>query len=102
MPQSPSPWQEYRRLRRVLVGATVLGLGMLGVGFHLARTRHSVMPLYVGLALFTGMVALGALNLGEFECPNCGETFCCRGWARNLFTRRCLHCRHPKWADPKS
>jgi hypothetical protein len=96
------PWQVYRRLRRVLFGAALVGLGCFGVGFHLARTRHAVTPFYVGLAVWVGMIAWGAMPLGEFPCPRCGEPFSQRGRTRNLLSRRCLHCQLPKWANPES
>ena len=96
MAPAPDPWQDYRRHRRVLRGATRGGLGCLAVGFAFARSRHSATPLYVGLGMFAGLVAWGTGPLSEFPCPHCGEPFGHRGRSRNLFTRRCLHCQHPR------
>jgi len=102
MPQTPDAWQEYRRRRRRLFCAVLAGLALFAVCFRLAQARHAAGPFYVGLGLLVGAAALASIPLAEFTCPNCGETFACRGKSRNLFTRSCLHCNHPKWADPKS
>lgn len=91
------PWKEYRRRRRMLLWAALAGLALFAACFRLAQVRHAAGPFYVGLALFVGAVAWAAIPLAEFICPNCGETFACRGKGRNLFTRVCLHCQHPKW-----
>ena len=74
---------------------------MFAACLRLAQVRHAAGPFYGGLALFVGAVAWASIPLAEFICPNCGETFACRGKGRNLFTRACLHCQHPKWG-PKS
>jgi hypothetical protein len=96
MAQPLDPWQDYRHRRRLLLWAVLAGLALFGAGLHLARTRHSAKPFYVGLALLTGLCAWGTTPLAEFPCPRCGEPFSSRGRRRNLFTRKCLHCQYPK------
>ncbi|MDR3670848.1 MAG: hypothetical protein P4L36_08390 [Holophaga sp.] len=102
MSQPIDAWQEYRHRRRVLFLALLAGVALFGGGLHLARTRHSAKPFYVGLALLVGMTAWGSTPLVEFPCPKCGEPFSYRGRSRNLFTRKCMNCQHPKWAPAVS
>ena len=50
----------------------------------------------MGLGLCVGIIAWGSGPLAEFPCPKCGEPFGHRGRSRQLFTRKCLHCQHPR------
>jgi len=97
VPRRPDPWKEYRRCRRLLLWSALAGTAVFAVCIHLARTQHAVAPFYVGLAVFVGAIAWATVQLGEFECPNCGEAFHHKGKTRNLFTRKCLHCQHRKY-----
>ena len=90
------PWQDYRRCRRLLRWAFLAGLACCAGGFLVARAQHAVRPLYVGLGIFVCVVAWASLPLAEFPCPNCGEPFVHRGRHRNLFTRKCMNCQHPR------
>lgn len=96
MAQNPDPWQEYRRSRRLLLGSALFGLAALAAGFAIARGQHSAKPLYVGLAALVLLLIWGSAPLGGFPCPHCGEPFTSKGRQRNLFTRKCLHCQHPR------
>jgi hypothetical protein len=100
MAPSFDPWQNYRQRRRLLIGSILVGLGLFVAGGFTARAQHSVTPFYIGLALLVGLTAWGAAPFSDFPCPKCGEPFLQKGRQRNLFARKCLHCRHPKWADP--
>jgi predicted RNA-binding Zn-ribbon protein involved in translation (DUF1610 family) len=94
------PWQDYRQRRRLMLWAFLAGLALFGLGCFLARNWHSARPFYVGLAVFVGVIAWSTVPLAEFPCPKCGETFNYRGRTRNLFSRKCLHCQHPRWSNP--
>lgn len=96
MARTPDPWQEYRRSRRLLLGSALAGLAALTVGFYVAKVQHSPKPLYVGLATLVLLAIWGSGPLAEFPCPHCGEPFTRKDRQRNLFTRKCLHCRHPR------
>jgi hypothetical protein len=100
MSRASEPWQDYRRRRRLLLWCFLLGLAIFAGSFPVAKIWYSDRPLYVGLALFVGLAALGSVPLSRFPCPRCGEPFIHKGRLRDVFTRRCLHCRHPRWADP--
>jgi len=95
MAKNPDPWQNYRQRRRLLLGSILAGLAVFITGACIARAQHAVQPFYIGLALCVGLLAWGSAPLADFPCPKCGESF-----AHNLFTRSCLHCLHPKWAEP--
>jgi len=97
MSQRANAWKDYRQRRRLLLGATLVGVAIFSYCFHLARVRHAVSPFYVGLAVLVGLIAWGTTPLAEFPCPNCGEAFHHRGRTRNLLTRKCLHCQHRKY-----
>jgi len=100
MNPNPDPWNDYRRRRRRFRLSCLAGLAAFAGSFPLARALQSERPLYVGLALFLGATLSGFAPLEDFACPNCGEPFIHHGWRRNLFTRQCLNCRHPRWAAP--
>ena len=100
MSPSSEPWQEYRRRRRLLLGAALAGLVLFLGSFPVARARHSAKPVYIGLGLCIGLIAWASAPISDFSCPQCGEAFMHNGRHRDLFTRKCLHCQHPRWADP--
>ncbi|MGA2080221.1 MAG: hypothetical protein ABSH53_06365 [Holophaga sp.] len=100
MTPTSDPWHVYRRGRRLLLAGFLAGLALFAASFPVAKAWQSDRPLYVGLALFLGAAALGLAPLNSFLCPKCGEPFIHKGRQRNVFTRRCLNCRHPRWADP--
>jgi hypothetical protein len=93
-------WQDYRNRRRLLLCTALAGAAVFALCIFVARARHSVGPFYWGLAVLVGGIAWGTIPLADFPCPKCGEPFSQKGWIRNLATRTCLHCRHPKWSDP--
>jgi hypothetical protein len=94
------PWKDYRRRRRLLILGTLSGLLVFVGSFPVAKKYQSERPLYVGLAVFL-LVTFGCTApLNDFACPKCGEPFTHKGRHRDMFTRKCLHCRHPLWADP--
>jgi hypothetical protein len=95
-----APWLAYRRARRLLLGGFLGGLALFAASFPVARAFRSDKPLYVGLALFVGLAALASAPLSRFLCPKCGQPFIHKPRRRDVFTRACLHCRHPRWADP--
>jgi len=96
----PDPWNDYRQRRRRLRWSFLVGLAAFVASFPVARRMQSERPLFVGLALFLGAIMSGFAPLEDFACPQCGEPFIHHGWRRNLFTRHCLNCRHPRWAPP--
>ena len=101
MSPHPDPWQPYRRARRLLLAGFLGGLAVFAASFPVARAFQSDKPLYVGLALFVGLAALGGAPLSNFLCPRCGEPFIHRPKVRNVFTRTCLHCRFRRWENPE-
>jgi hypothetical protein len=100
MNPNPDPWNDYRHRRRRLRLSFLAGLAAFAGSFPVARAMQSERPLFVGLALFLGAIVSGFAPLEDFACPNCGEPFIHHGWRRNLFTRTCMNCRHPRWAAP--
>ena len=94
------PWQEYRRRRKLLLWTTLAGLVLFLASFPVARARHSATPVYIGLGLCVALIAWASAPISDWSCPQCGEPFIHNGKHRNLFTRKCLHCQHPRWTDP--
>jgi hypothetical protein len=101
MPLAPPPWQIYRARRRLLLRSALAGLVVFLAAFPVAKVHHSAKPVYIGLAIFIGLLGWASAPLADFHCPQCGEPFTHNGRQRNLFTRNCLHCRHPRWAEPE-
>ena len=96
------PWQDYRKRRRLLLAGTFFGLLLFIGSFPVAKAWQSDRPLYVGLALFL-LVTFGCTApLNDFTCPKCGEAFTHKGRHRDMFTRKCVHCKFPRWGDPKA
>jgi hypothetical protein len=93
-------WQPYRRARRLLLAGFLAGLAVFAASIPVARAFRSDQPLCFGLALFLGLAALGGVPLSRFLCPRCGKPFVHRPRLRNVFARACVHCRHPRWAEP--
>jgi predicted RNA-binding Zn-ribbon protein involved in translation (DUF1610 family) len=100
MTQKPDPWKEYRRLRRLLLGAALVGVVVFAAGFPIAKARRSAKPLYIGLGICVLLIAMTSAPISDFPCPRCGEPFVHNGRRRDLFTRKCLHCQLPRWSDP--
>jgi hypothetical protein len=100
MSRSSASWQPYRRARRLLLAGFLGGLAVFAASFPVARAFQSDQPLYFGLALFLGLAALGGVPLSNFLCPRCGKPFIHRSKLRNVFTRSCVNCRHPRWEEP--
>jgi hypothetical protein len=100
MPTPSESWRPYRRARRLLLAGFLGGLAVFAASFPVAKAFQSDKPLYVGLALFVGLAALGGTPLSGFLCPRCGKPFVHRPRLRNVFARTCVHCRLPRWEEP--
>ena len=51
----------------------------------------------IGIIWFLGTAVL-MVRRNLLRCPRCENRFFIRGFGRNHFARRCLHCGLPKWA----
>ena len=92
-------WKDLRRRDRlVLVGfllfplVPVVGWALQG----LPGGRRILFAFVLGSMLFT---ITASIRAGAFRCPRCRERFFLDGNYRNSFTRKCLRCGLPKWAD---
>jgi len=100
MPKTQDAWHDYRRRRRRLVWVSLGGLALFGLSFLPARSRHSGKPVLAALALLVGTTVWAGVSLSAFPCPHCGKPFTYDNTVRDGFTRECVHCQLPKWADP--
>ncbi|RKI03448.1 hypothetical protein D7Y04_00165 [Corallococcus sp. AB038B] len=92
-------WKDLRRRgRRVLVGFLLFPLvPVVGQALHGRPGGSRILLAFVlGSMLFTVVSSIRAIL---FRCPRCRERFFIDGPYRNSFTRKCLRCGLPKWAD---
>lgn len=87
-----SAWDGYRRWRRWEYAPIAVWLIIV------------LFPQCVVIAfpLFAALIAVLAVKVTYFNCPQCGNPFfygsgfiAYKGWAK-----ACVHCGHPKWAEP--
>lgn len=74
-------------------------LALIGsLPFHLNLPFSAAAPAYV-----IGLLAI-QWRLAVFLCPRCGQPFFWKLGAQTgidiFITRRCAHCRLPKWSEP--
>jgi predicted RNA-binding Zn-ribbon protein involved in translation (DUF1610 family) len=100
MSPRPDPWQDYRRRRWRVLWAALAGLAVFACSLLLCRHLHSAKPAFVGLVVWIGLTVRASVRLSNFPCPKCGKPFTCNDDLRDGGARKCLHCQHPKWADP--
>jgi hypothetical protein len=77
-------WHSYVARRNLVV---VLFIGLVPLGFLIARLRLSEI---VSMAVLAGWIAVylaGAWWLTKWACPRCGKAF-----ANRLWTARCISC----------
>lgn len=101
-------WRSYRHWRRLRVAGF---LGYVPAMWLVARASSSLTssdtPVLV--AAMTWMIAwsLCIVRVGWFRCPRCGKAFHLKPrlgpiplWSTRCFSRHCVNCGLPKWADP--
>jgi hypothetical protein len=100
-----SAWQEYRRRRRALRVAALLGVVLVVLGSLAPDLRWMQ-----GLGVLAWIVTLVVFftRVSRWPCPRCGRDFLYRspsdrGPGQNWygtwpFAGRCVHCGLPKWA----
>ncbi len=66
--------------------------------FHLNMLFSVAAPAYA-----IGLLVIQWRLMG-FICPRCGQHYFWKGWFHSnidiFITRRCAHCRLPKWSEP--
>jgi hypothetical protein len=99
-------WDEYKRRRRAFRLALLLAPLWLGPG---AVIRYFLISygLDVDVAFFLAvvlppMLAIVVTHIRRtfWPCARCGHPFHVSWLYGNPFSRRCVHCRLPLWADP--
>src|SRR5579863_4507984 len=98
-------WRRYRSTRNTWL--CILLVILVGGGttiFWLDRAASvspdvALVPFALGIAWLVAY-PWGAFVLGYWHCPKCGERFFAKAWwFINIFTRKCVHCGLPKYAD---
>lgn len=95
-----SPWRSCQ-IREWLVALIWLGYipGVLALGYPLSKLTESETPyIVVGLGWMLEF-ALAGLALSFFKCRRCQKRFFHKWWWQNPFSRKCVHCGLPKWAE---
>lgn len=74
------------------------------LGFLLAPSLHLNALLFLAWPCWAITWIVISWRIMAFHCPRCGQSFFHNKWIDNstlniFFTRRCLHCRLPKWSD---
>jgi hypothetical protein len=95
-----SSWDNYRKRRRLFLIA-LLGFFpfALLVMFPLSYVCQSdTLGYRAGLAYLV-FYGIASLQFAFFPCPKCGKSFFVKWWYNNFFTRQCVHCGFPKWAE---
>jgi cytosine/uracil/thiamine/allantoin permease len=102
-------WQEYKKRSRIYWLAVIAFVIGLAVGLPLAVTKFPPGLFYV--YLFTIVGAGLAVNIYGYyrsfwKCPHCNEPFFRSPKWRGtmmypIFTRHCMNCDLPKWAENK-
>ena len=66
--------------------------GLLLIGAPLARVFGLGNEMgIVALAWLAGVAVVGMWRL-NFRCPRCNNRFYYKGWYKNTFTTKCVHC----------
>jgi peptidoglycan/LPS O-acetylase OafA/YrhL len=106
-PYTPG-WRRYRNLSRAFWLVFLLYIPVIG-GVSRALRSSQDNATVIAVAAFAALILFATLGYQTFNlrCPRCGEAFSRRfddrpwrmDWQHRPFTRRCLHCGLPKWAD---
>ena len=98
-------WHEYKRLRNIYIGVLIAFLPTMFLVMLIdsLTVKSEVIPF---LAFFGyGIAALIAgARFNGFRCPRCGKWFRIYAWwwspgFLTTFTRKCVHCGLPKYAN---
>ena len=93
-------WNDYKGRRNFLVVASIgVAIGAAIIGGILDDTfgRNSVHFLFVAIP-WVILCGWAVYRYMQFRCPSCGQSFFWKGWYRNHFALKCLHCGSPKWS----
>jgi hypothetical protein len=91
-------WRDYRKRRRLfwIVWLTYIP-GVIAIALPLQYLFASETPIYFVALGWMAAFFLSGWRLGSWPCPRCGKWFFAKWWYGNLFARRCVHCKLPKW-----
>ena len=96
------PWAEYRRLRRLYwfawVGYVPI-VGLIGVALWRAFGSRAAFPITVVALAWMAFGGFMNVSIARYRCPRCGNRFHV-GKTTNFYSRQCLHCGLPRWAEP--
>ena len=93
-------WLRFRKVDRLSWGLFIGYLPALAIiGWTLDWLFSSEWPFAV--VAITWFIALGVVDrkASSFKCPRCGKYFFSRRFYFNGFTKKCLNCGLPKWAE---
>ncbi|AFE03298.1 hypothetical protein COCOR_00146 [Corallococcus coralloides DSM 2259] len=92
-------WDDLRRRYRLAIVGFLLFPLIPVVGWAL-QGRPGGSRILLAFALGSMLLTvIASFRAGFFRCPRCREWFFLDGPYRNSFTRKCLRCGLPKWAD---
>jgi hypothetical protein len=98
--ENHSPWQDYRRRRRIFFVIWVTYVpGVFILSYPLSKMFDSGMPVYAIAGAWMLAFVISSIYLSSFPCPRCHRSFFYTWWFHNPFARRCVHCGLPKWSD---
>src|ERR1700747_3573322 len=98
-PDFSAAWRDYRRRRLWFLVVWLGGFAVVVTLFYsFGAVIHSELPFYVIVGSWGLGFLVSSLRLSYFRCPRCRKWFFLRPFlSHNLFARRCVHCRLPKW-----
>lgn len=92
-------WKDLRRRSRLLLVAVLCWPLIPVVGWALQGRPGGGRILFAFAMGTTLSIVVSSVRASLFRCPRCQQRFFSDGPYRNSFTRKCLHCGLPKWAN---
>jgi hypothetical protein len=79
--QEPSPWQDYKRRRRVFFAILLSYIpGVFTLSRPLTRLFHSSIPFYVVAGAWMLAYVVSYFFMCSFPCPRCHRAFFLAAW----------------------
>ena len=94
-------WEEYKKRQKtfwlVCLGYIPLVLVILPLEY-ISKTDTAIgFVLSLLFVIFLLVFAFYSIKLQFWKCPQCEKSFHNTWWRSNIFSRKCLHCKLPKY-----
>ncbi|CAN5715463.1 hypothetical protein BH24ACI1_BH24ACI1_17420 [soil metagenome] len=95
-------WKEHRKRQKtfwlVILGYIPIALLSLSLGYFYENNKIIGVASSSLWVVFLVIFVICGIRLQFWECPRCEHSFHRTWWWNNIFSRKCLHCKLPKYA----